>query len=98
MATAKKNLYLLSEVDLPTGEKAEQPGDPKPTRRVGPGVLSELDISDEEVASLPRGVVRAATADEIEAAEQRAAAAEKKTKPAAKAADDKKPSDPPPAK
>jgi hypothetical protein len=71
MATAKKNLYLTSEVDIPTGEKQEK-GEMKPLKRVGPGILSELDITDAEIKTLPRGVVRAATADEIEAAEQRA--------------------------
>lgn len=76
MATAKKNLYLASEVDLPSGGKPEKPGDPKPTKRVGPGILSELELSDEEIKGLPRSVIRPATADEIENAEQRAKAAE----------------------
>lgn len=76
MATAKKNLYLTSEVDLPSGEKPTRPTDPLPTRRVGPGILSELEISDAEIKTLPRGVVRPATADEIEGAESRATTAE----------------------
>jgi hypothetical protein len=77
MPSSKKNLYLASEVHLPTGEKAARPGDPLPIRSVGPGVLSELDISDAEIKKLPRSVIRAATADEIEAAELREAGQER---------------------
>lgn len=61
MPESKRHLYVRSEVDLP-GNK-----------RVGPGVLAELDITDDQAKSLPKSVLRAATADEIEAAEQRAA-------------------------
>lgn len=76
MPSEKKNLFLTTEVDVPTGEKPEKPGDPIPTRRVGPGLLSELDIPDTALKKLQsgraRGVIRPATADEIEAGEQRA--------------------------
>lgn len=78
MATKKTHLYLASEVDIPTGKAPAQRGDPKPTKRVGPGLLSDLDITDEEIKSLPRGVLRNATVDEIEAAERREAADERK--------------------
>src|SRR4051812_38432292 len=72
MPSEKKNLYLAHQVDVPTGAKAEKPGEPIPLKRVGPGLLSEVDLTDKEIKSLPRGAVRAATADEIEAGEQRA--------------------------
>lgn len=75
MAKGKEYLYLASQVDIPTGEKPDRPGDPPPIKRVGPGLLSELDISDKEIERLPRGVVRNATADEIEAGASRATAA-----------------------
>lgn len=76
MPRKKENLYLTSQVDIPTGEKAERPGDPLPVRRVGPGLLSEMEITDEQAEGLPRGLVRPATADEIEAGQNRATAAE----------------------
>lgn len=67
--STSKYLYLMAEVDVPTGEKPRKEDDPKPTRRVGPGLLSKLDLSQKEIESLPRGIVRKATADEIEAAD-----------------------------
>ena len=72
MATKREHQFLSVEVDLPTGKKPDREGDPIPTRRVGPGLLSELEISDEEVKKLPRGVVRDATVAEMEAAENTA--------------------------
>lgn len=78
MPSDKKNLYLTTEVDVPTGEKPEKPGDPTPTKRVGPGLLSEMNLSDGDIKKLQsgraRGVIRPATADEIETGEQRAKA------------------------
>jgi hypothetical protein len=76
MPTGKKYQYLATEIDVPTGEKPARAGDPKPVKRFGPGLLSELGLSDKDVENLPRGVIRPATADEIEAADNRAATAE----------------------
>lgn len=76
MPSKKEYLYLTTQVDLPSGEKPDKPGDPLPLKRVGPGLLSEMDITDAQIKTLPRGVVRAATADEIEAGDTRATAAE----------------------
>jgi hypothetical protein len=72
MADDKKYKYLTAQVDVPIGgdappSAAGQPANPKPTKRVGPGLLSELDLTDEQIEKLPRGVVRSATADEIRA-------------------------------
>lgn len=78
MPKKKENLYLTSQVDVLTGDEAKKDTDPKPTRRVGPGLLSEMDLTDEQVEKLPRGTVRPATADEIEAGQNRATAAETK--------------------
>ena len=70
MADSKnKYLYLMSEVDVPTGEKPEK-GEPRPTKRVGPGIVANLDLTQAQIDKLPRGVVRKATADEIQAAEE----------------------------
>lgn len=71
MATEKGHLFLTVEVDVPTGGKPEKAGDPIPLKKVGPGLLSDLDITDAEVKKLPRGSVRDATADEIEASKNR---------------------------
>jgi hypothetical protein len=70
----RKYKFLTAQVDVPTGKKAERAGDPLPTKRVGPGLLSELDITDEQASKLPRQLVRSATADEIQAADNAAAA------------------------
>lgn len=72
MADDRKYKYLSAQVDVPTGKEAPPtaagaPPNPKPTKRVGPGLLSELDLSDEQIAQLPRSVIRSATADEIRA-------------------------------
>jgi hypothetical protein len=76
MPTSKKYLYLASEVHVPTGEKPQKPGDPLPIKSVGPGVLADLDLSDAEIKTIPRSLIRPASADEIEAAENSATAAE----------------------
>lgn len=73
----RKYKYLSAAVDVPTGDEAPpaaagQPNNPKPVRRVGPGLLSELDLTDEQIEKLPRGMIRSATADEIRAGDQAA--------------------------
>lgn len=76
MPTKREHLYLTTEVDVLAGGKPEKPGDPLPVKRVGPGLLSEVeDLTEAHIKKLPRGVVRPATADEIEAGQQRALSA-----------------------
>lgn len=73
MSNKREYQFLTAEVHVPTGAIPARETDPLPVRSVGPGVLSELDLSDDEVAALPQNVIRPATAAEIEAAQTKAA-------------------------